>query len=191
VGYGDLTPTTGLGRLLGAIAVVVGLVVLSLPITIVSSNFNEEFARYTQCVQSGGDGFRLTTAEFRAAGYKGSGGASAKDLVARAAEAKPARLALLGVKKGLDREASEAVVSSPGGGGLAHSAGEASIRSAGAGGDAGFSASEGKAAAALEALRAEVAELRAEGAHVRAALAALLSTQGIAAPPAVPPASPN
>jgi len=43
VGYGDLYPTTGLGQAVGILAMLLGIVVLSLPITVIGSTFSEEF----------------------------------------------------------------------------------------------------------------------------------------------------
>jgi len=198
VGYGDLYPTTGLGRLLGAFAVVCGLVVISLPITIVSSNFSEEFARYTQCVHSGGDGFRLTTDEFRAWGYEAAGKSA---VAASEAAGKPVSLhAMMGLQKAAQASATverTASASRLGSVGLARVASAASVSGSDAGSasavigaaGAGGAASEGAVAAALQALRAEVAVLRAESAqaradsaHARAALDALLRAQGVSAP---------
>ena len=45
VGYGDVTPTTPLGRLFGGIVMVVGLCILALPVAIISSGFAQELNR--------------------------------------------------------------------------------------------------------------------------------------------------
>jgi hypothetical protein len=66
VGYGDIVPSTPLGRLFGAATVFSGIVVLSLPITILGSNFSEENARYLACVAAGGSGFDMTMGDYRA-----------------------------------------------------------------------------------------------------------------------------
>ena len=65
VGYGDLIPTTGWGRFAGALTVVSGMLLMTLLMTIVSSNFSEELARHTACLDEGGDGFELSVAAFR------------------------------------------------------------------------------------------------------------------------------
>ena len=42
-GYGDVYPQTALGRLLGCLTMLSGLVVLALPITVISENFAHEY----------------------------------------------------------------------------------------------------------------------------------------------------
>jgi len=42
VGYGDLYPVTGLGQVIAMVAMVSGIVVLSVPITVIGANFDEE-----------------------------------------------------------------------------------------------------------------------------------------------------
>jgi len=42
VGYGDMFPVTGLGQVIAMIAMVSGIVVLSVPITVIGANFDEE-----------------------------------------------------------------------------------------------------------------------------------------------------
>lgn len=42
-GYGDIVPTTVLGKLLGCIIMLAGLVILALPITLISTNFAEAY----------------------------------------------------------------------------------------------------------------------------------------------------
>ncbi|KAG8459258.1 hypothetical protein KFE25_014103 [Diacronema lutheri] len=44
VGYGDVTPATGLGKAVASLCMVCGLVVISLPITIIGANFDEEWS---------------------------------------------------------------------------------------------------------------------------------------------------
>lgn len=60
VGYGDLYPTTGWGRALGSVVIVFGLITIALPITIIGSNFSDEYSRYRLEIQFGGDGFSKT-----------------------------------------------------------------------------------------------------------------------------------
>jgi len=43
VGYGDLYPVTGYGQVVGYFTILLGIVVLSLPITVIGSTFSEEF----------------------------------------------------------------------------------------------------------------------------------------------------
>jgi ABC-type phosphate transport system permease subunit len=44
VGYGDLFPTSAAGKAMGTVTMVVGILVLALPITIIGTNFVEEYA---------------------------------------------------------------------------------------------------------------------------------------------------
>lgn len=46
VGYGDVVPVTPVGRIIGAIAMVSGLVMLALPIAIISSSFSEVISKH-------------------------------------------------------------------------------------------------------------------------------------------------
>lgn len=43
VGYGDLSPTTDFGRIMGILAMLSGTVILSLPITVIGATFSEEY----------------------------------------------------------------------------------------------------------------------------------------------------
>ena len=43
VGYGDLAPKSTVGRLIGSVAVVLGIVILALPMTVIVSKFNESY----------------------------------------------------------------------------------------------------------------------------------------------------
>lgn len=46
VGYGDLVPTSDLGRLIGGVLLMTGVIVLALPIAVIGSNFTAEYKRY-------------------------------------------------------------------------------------------------------------------------------------------------
>jgi hypothetical protein len=46
VGYGDFSPTTGIGRLLGAFTIIVGVITFALPVGIIASNFDIAQAKY-------------------------------------------------------------------------------------------------------------------------------------------------
>jgi voltage-gated potassium channel Kch len=65
VGYGDIVPTSGLGRFFGACTVLAGIITLSLPLAVIGANFGLEYARYAACIESGGNGFELSTAEYK------------------------------------------------------------------------------------------------------------------------------
>ena len=43
VGYGDITPRTALGKLLGMIGSLVGIIVLAVPISVISLNFHDKY----------------------------------------------------------------------------------------------------------------------------------------------------
>eukprot|EP00292_Cryptomonas_paramecium_P000951 CAMPEP_0113717496 /NCGR_PEP_ID=MMETSP0038_2-20120614/34570_1 /TAXON_ID=2898 /ORGANISM="Cryptomonas paramecium" /LENGTH=893 /DNA_ID=CAMNT_0000645321 /DNA_START=45 /DNA_END=2726 /DNA_ORIENTATION=+ /assembly_acc=CAM_ASM_000170 len=46
VGYGDMTPRTGVGKLLGSVVMLSGLVILALPITVIGSSFQDQEKEY-------------------------------------------------------------------------------------------------------------------------------------------------
>ena len=45
VGYGDITPMTALGKLVGGLTMIVGLCILALPVAIISTGFAQELQR--------------------------------------------------------------------------------------------------------------------------------------------------
>mmetsp|Transcript_14870 Transcript_14870/g.34195 ORF Transcript_14870/g.34195 Transcript_14870/m.34195 type:complete len:756 (-) Transcript_14870:131-2398(-) len=48
VGYGDMVPRTGVGKLFGSICAILGVVMVALPISVISSTFNEIFREHAQ-----------------------------------------------------------------------------------------------------------------------------------------------
>ncbi len=56
VGYGDLVPETGIGKLIGSICIISGVLILSLPIVVIVDNFQnlyEEKNRASTVEESG------------------------------------------------------------------------------------------------------------------------------------------
>eukprot|EP01128_Nolandella_sp_AFSM9_P011898 TRINITY_DN879_c0_g1_i1.p1 TRINITY_DN879_c0_g1~~TRINITY_DN879_c0_g1_i1.p1 ORF type:complete len:621 (-),score=148.28 TRINITY_DN879_c0_g1_i1:188-2050(-) len=45
VGYGDQSPSTALGRIIGSVTMLAGVLVLAFPLTILSNNFGEEYTK--------------------------------------------------------------------------------------------------------------------------------------------------
>ena len=48
VGYGDVVPTQPLGKILAAIVMIFGILVIALPITVIGSNFSSIYAKFTE-----------------------------------------------------------------------------------------------------------------------------------------------
>ena len=48
VGYGDMVPTSGPGRLVGMACMVSGVLVMALPISVVTTEFGVEYRRYVR-----------------------------------------------------------------------------------------------------------------------------------------------
>ena len=48
IGYGDMVPSTGLGKAVGAMACVSGVVMVALPISVISSTFQAKFQEHTE-----------------------------------------------------------------------------------------------------------------------------------------------
>ena len=51
VGYGDLSPETSAGQVMGSVCAVMGVVMVALPISVISSTFNEKFREHNQGIQ--------------------------------------------------------------------------------------------------------------------------------------------
>ena len=48
VGYGDVTPKTTFGRIAGALTAAVGILVLAVPISFISTNFQMEYSKHVK-----------------------------------------------------------------------------------------------------------------------------------------------
>lgn len=49
VGYGDMFPVTGLGKLIASVAALSGLMVIAIPVTVISTNFNAQVSSSSAC----------------------------------------------------------------------------------------------------------------------------------------------
>ena len=58
-------PTTEWGRLVGSVVIVCGLVIIALPITILGTNYTDEYARYRANLRLGGDGVSMNLRELQ------------------------------------------------------------------------------------------------------------------------------
>merc|ERR550514_2155041 len=48
VGYGDVVPTTKLGKVIGSVTILSGMVVLAMPVGVIGANFSTEYERVQQ-----------------------------------------------------------------------------------------------------------------------------------------------
>jgi hypothetical protein len=67
VGYGDVTPVSGAGRFVALLAALSGILVLAIPVSIISTNFNAEFAKMARRKQQMGARVQLLKKHFRCA----------------------------------------------------------------------------------------------------------------------------
>lgn len=47
MGYGDQAPVTAIGKIIGSVTMISGVLVLAFPLTILSNNFGEEYNKAT------------------------------------------------------------------------------------------------------------------------------------------------
>lgn len=71
VGYGDMTPRTGVGRFIASIAVICGVIMLGLPISVLSSNFNEKYAEVKKLEEALIEQERLRRGDVKLAAFRG------------------------------------------------------------------------------------------------------------------------
>jgi hypothetical protein len=59
LGYGDLYPTSTLGRTIGAFACIYGVIIISIPVTIINNQFGEESNKYKAAIETYAKQYKL------------------------------------------------------------------------------------------------------------------------------------